>query len=148
MSQQQVAAYPQPQPQYIMVPMRESNGLGVAGFFIALIGLAIPTGIIALLGMLVSLVALGKAPRGFAGMGVVVGLFGTVLWLAITGIAILGAVAVGQPCRFRGHSIVYLSTPPAREPAPWLATLKSSGACGRGISRPLAASRPTSSPMD
>lgn len=88
-----IAAYPHPQ--YVMVPMRESNGLGVAGFFIALIGLFIPTGIIALLGMLISLVALGKAPRGFAGMGVVIGLFGTVLWLAITGVAILGAAAVG-----------------------------------------------------
>lgn len=82
-------------PQFVMVPVRESNGLGVAGFFIALIGLVIPTGIVALLGLLVSLVALGKAPRGFAGMGVVIGLLGTVFWAVLTGVAVLAAVAVG-----------------------------------------------------
>ncbi len=57
MSEQAVAAaYPQHQP-YIMVPVRERNGLGVVGFLIALVGLAIPTGIVALLGLLISLVA-------------------------------------------------------------------------------------------
>lgn len=84
-----------PYPQYVMVPMKEGNGLGVAGFFIAAIGLLIPTGIVALLGLLVSLVALGKSPRGFAGMGVLIGLLGTAVWLAITGIAILGALTIG-----------------------------------------------------
>jgi hypothetical protein len=78
-----------------MVPVRESNGLGVAGFFIALIGLFIPTGIIALLGLLISLAALGRPPRGFAAMGVVIGLFGTVLWLVITGVVVLGGLAAG-----------------------------------------------------
>ncbi len=81
----QVSQQPIQSPQFLMVPVREGNGLGVAGFFIALIGLAIPTGIVALLGLLVSLVALGKAPRGFAGMGVVVGLIGTVVWVVLTG---------------------------------------------------------------
>jgi len=88
---QQVASYPP----YVMVPVRESNGLGVAGFFIALIGLFIPTGIIALLGLLLCLAALGRPPRGFAAMGVVIGLFGTVLWLAITGVVIVGGLAAG-----------------------------------------------------
>jgi hypothetical protein len=78
-----------------MVPVRDSNGLGVAGFFIALIGLFIPTGIVALLGLLISLAALGRPPRGFAAMGVVVGLFGTVLWLAITGVVVVGGLAAG-----------------------------------------------------
>ena len=84
-----------PYPQYVMVPMKEGNGLGVAGFFIAAIGLLIPTGIIALLGLLISLVALGKSPRGFAGMGVLIGLVGSAIWMAITGIAIVGALAIG-----------------------------------------------------
>ena len=84
-----------PYPQYVMVPAQAGNGLGVAGFFIAAIGLLIPTGIVALLGLLVSLVALGKAPRGFAGMGVLVGLVGTAIWMAITGVAIVGALAIG-----------------------------------------------------
>jgi hypothetical protein len=78
-----------------MVPVRESNGLGVAGFFIALIGLFIPTGIVALLGLLISLAALGRPPRGFAAMGVVIGLIGTVLWLVITGLVLVGGLAAG-----------------------------------------------------
>jgi len=83
-----------PYPQYVMVPAQSGNGLGVAGFFIAAIGILIPTGIVALLGLLVSLVALGKAPRGFAGMGVLIGLVGTAVWMAITGVAIVGALAI------------------------------------------------------
>jgi len=108
MSQQ---ATPTPYPQYVMVPLNEGNGLGVAGFFIAGIGLFIPTGIIALLGLLVSLVALGKAPRGFAGMGVLIGLFGTVVWLAITGVAVLGAVAIGVSAVLAGAAAFILLQP-------------------------------------
>ena len=100
-----------PFPQYVMVPMSQSNGLGVAGFFIAAIGLFIPTGIIALLGLLVSLVALGKAPRGFAAMGVLVGLLGTVVWLAITGLAILGVLAVGVSALLAGTVAFVLIQP-------------------------------------
>jgi hypothetical protein len=88
---QQAVSYPP----YVMVPVRESNGLGVAGFFIALIGLFIPTGIIALLGLLISLAALGRPPRGFAAMGVVIGLLGTVVWLVITGLVVAGGLAAG-----------------------------------------------------
>jgi len=94
-----------------MVPLNEGNGLGVAGFFIAGTGLFIPTGIIALLGLLVSLVALGKAPRGFAGMGVLIGLFGTVVWIAITGVAILGAVAIGVSAVLAGAAAFILMQP-------------------------------------
>ena len=88
------AAYPQHQP-YIMVPVRERNGLGVVGFLIALVGLVIPTGIVALLGLLISLVALGRAPRAFAGLGVIIGLFGTAIWLALMILAVFGVLAVG-----------------------------------------------------
>jgi hypothetical protein len=91
MSNQVAAAQiPQPNAPYIMVPIRERNGLGVVGFIIAFIGLFIPTGIVALLGMLISLVALGKGPRFFAGLGVITGLFGTVIWLVITILALIG----------------------------------------------------------
>lgn len=88
------AAYPQHQP-YIMVPVRERNGLGVVGFLIALVGLVIPTGIVALLGLLISLVALGRAPRAFAGLGVIIGLFGTAIWLALMVLAVFGMLAAG-----------------------------------------------------
>ncbi len=108
---QQATPTATPFPQYVMVPMSQSNGLGVAGFFIAAIGLFIPTGIVALLGLLVSLVALGKAPRGFAGMGVLVGLLGTALWLAITGLAILGVLAVGVAALLAGTVAFVLIQP-------------------------------------
>ena len=88
------AAYPQHQP-YIMVPVRERNGLGVVGFLIALVGLVIPTGIVALLGLLISLVALGRAPRAFEGLGVIIGLFGTAIWLALMVLAVFGVLAAG-----------------------------------------------------
>ncbi len=92
--QQQFPAFPAG-PQYVMVPVAQSNGLGVFGFFLALIGLIIPTGIVALLGLLISLVALGRSPRGWAMMGTLVGLFGTVIWLVIDIAAVLvGLIAV------------------------------------------------------
>jgi hypothetical protein len=75
--------------------MRESNGLAIAGFLIALIGLFIPTGIVALVGLLVCLAALGRPPRGLAALGVIIGLFGTVIWLAITGVVLVGGLAAG-----------------------------------------------------
>jgi hypothetical protein len=87
MSQQQ----PYMQPQVMVMPVPQTNGLGVFGFFVALIGLVIPTGIVSLLGLVLSLAAIGRAPRGFATMGVVLGLLGTVFWLVI----MIMAVAVG-----------------------------------------------------
>ncbi|MDY7109576.1 MAG: hypothetical protein SYC29_13160 [Planctomycetota bacterium] len=87
MSQQQ----PYMQPQVMVMPVPQTNGLGVFGFFVALIGLFIPTGIVSLLGLVLSLAAIGRAPRGFATMGVVLGLLGTVFWLVI----MLFAVALG-----------------------------------------------------
>jgi hypothetical protein len=87
--------FAQQQPQFVVLPVQQSNGLGVAGFFIALIGLFIPTGIVALLGLLISLVALGRAPRGFAAMGVFIGLLGTAIWAAVTIAVVLGGLAIG-----------------------------------------------------
>ena len=91
---EQVAQFP-PHAQYVMVPVRERNGLGVVGFLIALVGLFIPTGIVAILGLLISLVALGRAPRGFAAVGVVTGFVGTIFWLVLTSVALLGALVAG-----------------------------------------------------
>ena len=38
-----------------------------------LIGLAVPTGIVSFLGLMLSLVAIGRAPRGCAALGVILG---------------------------------------------------------------------------
>lgn len=97
-------------PQYVMMPVRTRNGLGVAGFFIAFVGLFIPTGVIALLGLVVSLVALGRSPRGFAGAGVLLGLLGTVAWIAIMVAAILGFVVVAGTAAVAGIGMFVLVT--------------------------------------
>ena len=67
----------------------------MAGFFIALFGLFIPTGIVAFLGLLVSLVALGRPPRALASLGVFIGLLGSVFWLLVTGAVVLGGITIG-----------------------------------------------------
>ena len=54
----------------------ESNALGLAGFIISLVGLC-AGGALSPIGLILSLVALGKRPRGFAIAGVVLGLFGS-----------------------------------------------------------------------
>jgi hypothetical protein len=87
-------AQPIAQPQFVMMPVSQRNGLGTFGFFVALIGAFIPTGIVALLGLVLSLAAIGRSPRGMASMGVIIGLLGTVFWLAVMGAAlVVGVVA-------------------------------------------------------
>ena len=100
-----------PQQPYVMVPVRERNGLGMVGFLIALVGLVIPTGIVALLGLMISLVALGRAPRAFAGLGVITGLFGTVIWLVITIIAVFGMLIAGVVTVVFGAGAFILTQP-------------------------------------
>ena len=46
-------------PQFVMMPVAQRNGLGVFGFFVSLIGILIPTGVISLLGLVLSLAAIG-----------------------------------------------------------------------------------------
>ena len=100
-----------PQQPYVMVPIRERNGLGLVGFLIAVVGLAIPTGIVALLGLLISLVALGRAPRVFAGLGVITGLVGAVVWLVITVLAIFGMLIAGLVAVVFGAGAFILTQP-------------------------------------
>jgi len=88
---------PYVQPQFVVMPQShsQSNTLGVFGFFISFIGLFVPTGIVSLIGLILSLAAIGRSPRGFAAMGVILGLLGTVLWLVVMLLAlILGLVAL------------------------------------------------------
>lgn len=87
----------QPQVVYLPAPTR-SNGLGVAGFILSLVGL-ISCGILSPIGLVLSLVALFKQPRGLAIAGVIIGVIGSVCGLLslILGFfsMVLGAVGIG-----------------------------------------------------
>jgi hypothetical protein len=104
--------YPAPQ-QYVVVPTQESrrNGLGVFGFLLAFFGLIVPTGIVSFLGLLISLAAIGRAPRAFASMGVVLGLLGSVIWLVI-GIVTLVVAMVGAAVGLVGAAGMFVLTQP------------------------------------
>jgi hypothetical protein len=87
---------PQPlvQPQFVMMPVSPRNALGAFGFVVALIGLVVPTGVVALLGLVLSLAAIGRSPRGFAACGVILGLLGTAFWFVVMLVAlVVGLVA-------------------------------------------------------
>jgi hypothetical protein len=73
------SVHPQP-PQYNSPPT-ETNGLGITGFVISLIGLFL-CGIPSLIGLIISLFALGKQPKGFAIAGTILGGLGLLLLLA------------------------------------------------------------------
>lgn len=76
-----------PRTVHVVVEQKPSNGLGIAGFVVSLVGLLCTVGVLSPLGLLLSFIALFKAPRGFAIAGVVVGLVGSVLG-AVVGVAL------------------------------------------------------------
>ncbi|MEZ6318575.1 MAG: type II secretion system protein GspG [Phycisphaerales bacterium] len=86
--------------QTVVIHRAPSNGLGVAGFVISLLGLLM-CGLIAPLGMLLSFIAMFKKPNGLAIAGFIIGLIGSV-WIlvlvvlvGIMGMAVVGAGVAG-----------------------------------------------------
>jgi hypothetical protein len=82
------------------LPLRETNGLGVAGFILSLLGL-FTAGTLSLIGVILSLVALGRQPRGFAIAGIVIGLLGLCGWFVAivllgVGAAILAVLGISM----------------------------------------------------
>ena len=72
-----------------------TNGLGIAGFVCSLVGLC-SGGVLSPVGLILSLIALGKRPRGFAIWGVVLGALGScgiLLALLLVPLVIAGALA-------------------------------------------------------
>jgi hypothetical protein len=61
---------------YVIMP-QPTNTLGIAGFICSLVGLIMTGGLLCPIGLLLSLIALGRQPRGFAIAGVVLGLVGS-----------------------------------------------------------------------
>ncbi len=87
----------------------ESNGLGIAGFVVSLVGLC-SGGVLSPVGLILSLVALNKRPKGFAVAGVIIGALGScgilagLIFLPVAVAAVLAAlgftalaVALGGP---------------------------------------------------
>ncbi len=87
-----VSAATNPAPQTIIVQQsfKKGNGLGIAGFVLALLGLIcswVPVlgWIMWFLGLLFSFIAVFKAPRGFAIAGLCISLLGLILLLVLLG---------------------------------------------------------------
>lgn len=89
-----MSTYPaQPgQPQSYQPP--PTNGLGIAGFIVSLTGMVVCLGLISPVGLLLSLIALFKEPRGFAIAGCIIGVLGTVLG-ALSVMVVTGAIGAG-----------------------------------------------------
>jgi hypothetical protein len=76
-----------------------SNGLGIAGFIVSLVGF-ISCGILSPIGLLLSLIALFRPPRGFAVAGFILGLIGSIIpaiFIAFFGLAIFSVATLGKP---------------------------------------------------
>ena len=73
----------------VVVQPAPTNGLGIAGFIVSLVGF-LSCGLLSPIGFLLSLVGLTKQPRGFAIAGALIGAIGT-LWLFLFGFAMIVA---------------------------------------------------------
>jgi hypothetical protein len=79
------------------LPHAESNTLGIAGFVCSLVGIVFTGGLLCPIGLILSLIAIGRRPRGFAIAGLILGLFGTCGWVlvfVVAGAAILAALGL------------------------------------------------------
>ena len=74
--------YRQYDPDVPVEVVRQSNGLGIAGFVVSLVSF-LTCGLLSPIGMLLSFMALFKRPRGFAVAGFVLGTLGTLLMAAL-----------------------------------------------------------------
>ncbi|HVT81724.1 MAG TPA: type II secretion system protein GspG [Phycisphaerae bacterium] len=101
----------QPVPYSSQAP-RQSNGLGVAGFVVSLVGI-FTAGVLCPIGLLLSFFALFRRPRGFAIAGFIVGLLGTAflaVWLAFFGFVTLSCINFGKPLMMTMQSIQHART--------------------------------------
>ena len=69
-------------------PGTETNGLAIAGFVCSLLGIFGSCGLLSPIGLILSLVAIGREPRGFAIAGVVIGALGTCFMIPVVIVAI------------------------------------------------------------
>lgn len=74
-------------------PNVQSNGLGLAGFIVSLVGLLACGGLICPVGAIMSAFALKREPRGFAIAGLILGLIGSAWMIVAVFVIGLGAIA-------------------------------------------------------
>lgn len=91
-----MSSYPSPTPTHPPYGRYEppaNNGMGIAGFIVSLIGLFVCAGVVCPIGLLLSLVALRKEPRGFAIAGLIIGLIGSLMgvFVVLIFVGIIGA---------------------------------------------------------
>jgi type II secretory pathway pseudopilin PulG len=86
---------PYPSPQQPQAPVTHvvmtppQNGLGIAGFVTSLVGM-LTCGVLSPVGLILSLIALVKPPRGFAIAGTIIGIVGSI-WVVLAGFAMVAA---------------------------------------------------------
>jgi len=73
---------PGPGPGYGGYKPAPSNGLGMTGFIISLVGAVVTAGLLCPVGLLFSLIGLRQQPRGFAIAGTIIGLVGSIMGVA------------------------------------------------------------------
>lgn len=76
------------------VNVSQTNGLGLAGFIVSLVGLVVTGGFLCPVGVLLSGIALFKPPRAFAVAGLILGLIGSALAVMIV-LMMAGLIAGG-----------------------------------------------------
>ena len=82
----------QPPYRHPVVQPSATNGLGIAGFIVSLVGLVATCGVLCPLGLLLSLFGLLKRPRGLAIAGTIIGLIGTAFIALFVGYVATAAV--------------------------------------------------------
>src|SRR4051794_20572043 len=87
-----------------------TNGLGIAGFVVSLVGLILTGGILCPIGLLLSLFALFRRPRGFAIAGFIIGIIGSLALIAV--LAFFGLM--GFACFHIGNIAANTAAPVSR----------------------------------
>ena len=101
------------QAQYSYAPApRETNGLGIAGFVCSLVGLLATGGLLCPVGLILSLIAIGRRPRGFAVAGLILGLVGSCGW--IIAFFVFGAVLLAMMATALGLAVAVALTEPEK----------------------------------
>jgi hypothetical protein len=73
-------------------PRNQTNGWGIAGFIVSLVGFVLSCGCLSPIGLVLSIIGLFREPRGFAIAGLILGILGS-FWL-ILAVFLIPAIAI------------------------------------------------------